>query len=132
MTTVSPVQQQTQAAGAATPASAASLDYNAFLKLLVEQMKNQDPTKPMDSTEYVAQLATFSNVEQSIQANTNLNKLLQASYLSQAGSMVGRTITSHDGEVSGTVSEVRVLSDGIVAVLEGGKEVNVGGGVTVS
>lgn len=132
MTTVSPVQQQTQTANSATPASAASLDYNAFLSLLVEQMKNQDPTEPMDSTEYVAQLATFSNVEQSIQTNTNLTELLQASYLSQAGSMVGRTITSHDGKISGTVSEVRVLDDGIVAVLQNGEEITVGGGVTVS
>lgn len=131
MPTVSPVQQ-TSAPSAATPTSAASLDYNAFLSLLVEQMKNQDPTKPMDSTEYVAQLATFSNVEQSIQTNTNLTELLQASYLSQAGSIVGRTITSHDGKISGTVSEVRVLDDGIIAVLEGGQEVSVGGGVTVS
>lgn len=131
MDAVSSIPQST-AKNAATTASAAALDYNTFLSLLVEQMKNQDPTKPMDSTEYVAQLATFSNVEQSIQTNTNLTELLQASYLSQAGSMVGRTITSHDGSISGTVSEVRVLDDGIVAVLDDGQEVSVGGGVTVS
>jgi flagellar basal-body rod modification protein FlgD len=107
MTTVSPVQQGA-VQNPATPAGAASLDYNAFLRLLVEQMKNQDPTEPMDSTEYVAQLATFSNVEQSIQTNSSLNELLKASYLSQAGSIVGRTVTSHDGSVSGTVAEVRV------------------------
>ena len=44
-----------------TPASqpqAATVDYQAFLKLLVAQMKNQDPTSPMESTDYVAQLAT--------------------------------------------------------------------------
>ena len=131
MTTVSPVQNSsTQNTSSAV--SAASVDYEAFLKLLVEQMKNQDPTKPMDSTEYVAQLATFSNVEQSIQVNDNLNKLLQASYLSQAGSIVGRTLTSADQKVSGTVAEVRVFSDGIIAVLQGGEEVVVQGGVRIS
>ena len=37
-----------------------TLDYNAFLQLLIAQMKNQDPTKPMDSAQYMAQLASFS------------------------------------------------------------------------
>jgi hypothetical protein len=50
-----------------------------------EQMKNQDPTEPMDATEQIAQLATFSQVEQTIQTNKNLEELLQSSSLSQAG-----------------------------------------------
>ena len=49
--------------------SKTQVDYQSFLKLLMAQMKNQDPTKPMESTEYVAQLATFSQVEQSVQMN---------------------------------------------------------------
>ena len=37
-----------------------SLDYNAFLQLLIAQMKNQDPTKPTDPAQFIAQLASFS------------------------------------------------------------------------
>ena len=42
----------------AEQASKTQVDYQSFLKLLVAQMKNQDPTNPMDSTQYMAQLQT--------------------------------------------------------------------------
>lgn len=112
--------------------SKAMVDYNSFLKLLIAQMKNQDPTQPMDSTQYVAQLATFSQVEQSMQANTKLDQILQASSLSQATSLIGHSISSLDGEVSGIVKEVRLFSDGMVAVLESGEQVLVGPGISIT
>lgn len=112
-------------------ASAANVDYETFLRLLVAEMQNQDPTKPMESTEYVAQLATFSNVEQNIQLNTKLEQLLSASYMSQADAIIGRQLTSPDGAVSGTVVEVKVYDDGLVAVLDGGEEMVIGGGVSI-
>ncbi len=111
--------------------SKTSVDYQSFLKLLIAQMRNQDPTQPMDSTQYVAQLATFSQVEQSVQMNTKLDSILQSSALSQADALIGHTITSADGATSGTVSEVRLSSTGLIAVLEDGTEMAVGPGVTV-
>jgi flagellar basal-body rod modification protein FlgD len=80
----------------------------------------------------VAQLATFSQVEQSMQANTKLDQILQASSLSQATSLIGHSISSLDGEVSGIVKEVRVFSDGMVAVLESGEQVLVGPGISIT
>ena len=109
-----------------------TVDYQSFLKLLVAQMKNQDPTNPMDSTQYVAQLAAFSQVEQSVQINSKLDQMLQASALAQADSLIGRTVTSADGKLSGVVEEVRLISNGIVAMLEGGEEIVVGPGVVIS
>ncbi|MGB3387375.1 MAG: flagellar hook assembly protein FlgD [Pseudaminobacter sp.] len=116
---------------AADATSKTAVDYQSFLRLLVAEMKNQDPTNPMDSTQYVAQLAAFSQVEQSVQINTKLDQLLQASTLSQAGSLIGRTVTSADGTLTGTVAEVRVMSDGIIAVIDGGKEIIMGPGVVI-
>lgn len=115
-----------------TSAQKTQVDYKTFLKLLIAQMKNQDPTKPMDSTEYVAQLASFSQVEQSVQINSKLDALMQSSALSQAGSLIGNQITSADGNVTGTVTEVRLTANGLVAVLDGGGEVTVQPGVVVS
>lgn len=112
--------------------SKTQVDYQSFLKLLVAQMKNQDPTNPMDSTQYMAQLAAFSQVEQSVQMNTKLDQMLQSSTLEQAASIIGRTVTSADGETTGKVAEVRLISNGIVAVLEGGKEITMGPGVKIS
>lgn len=113
-------------------AAAASMDYNAFLRLLVAEMKNQDPTKPNDATQYMAQLASFSNVEQAIKTNAKLDALLTTSALSQAESLIGRTITSADGALSGKVTAFKIVSGGAVAVLEGGKELPIGPGVVVS
>ncbi len=109
----------------------ASVDYNAFLQLLIAQMKNQDPTKPMDSAQFIAQLASFSNVEQGIKMNQKLDSLMTSMALSQVDGVIGRTIASSDGAVSGTVAALRVVDGGAVAMLEDGREVTLGAGVTI-
>lgn len=119
------------ASAATDAASKTQVDYQSFLRLLVAEMKNQDPTNPMDSTQYVAQLAAFSQVEQSVHTNSKLDQLLQASSLSQAGALIGRTVASADGSLSGKITEVRILSDGIVAVLDSGENVVMGPGVVI-
>ena len=60
-----PPTSSTAAAGSSTAVSAtsASTDQNMFLQLLVAQLKNQDPTQPMDSTTFVTQLAQFQQLE---------------------------------------------------------------------
>jgi flagellar basal-body rod modification protein FlgD len=125
-------QTQGNSGAANTAAARASLDYDAFLKLLVAQMKNQDPTEPMDATQYMAQLASFSNVEQAIQTNNKLDSLLMASALSQADAVLGRTVTSADGNVSGKVESLKLTSEGLVATLENGQELAVGEGIRIS
>lgn len=112
-------------------AAAASMNYDSFLKLLVTQMKNQDPTQPMDSAQQMAQLATFSQVEQTIKTNKNLETLIQGNALSQAGSVIGRTVTSADGATSGVVSSVTITSTGISAMLASGQQIDVTAGVTI-
>jgi len=112
-------------------ASKTTVDYESFLTLLVAELKNQDPTKPMDSTDFVAQLATFSQVEQTLQTNSKLDQILQASALTQAESLIGREVTSADGETSGIVSQVQINSDGVFAILEDGTTVTVGDGMTI-
>jgi flagellar basal-body rod modification protein FlgD len=112
-------------------AAAATLDYNSFLRLLVAEMKNQDPTKPNDSTQYMAQLASFSNVEQAIKTNNKLDALLTASALNQADGLIGRMITSADGAITGKVTAIKIISGGAVAILEGDKQVPIEPGVVV-
>lgn len=129
--TVPPVTGSNGAGNTTNSVPAPTVDYQSFLKLLIAEMKNQDPTKPMDSTEYVAQLATFSQVEQSVQTNSKLDQLLQTSALAQAGNIIGHTVTSADGDTSGTVSSVRLTSDGLVAVLATGEEVTMQNGVVI-
>lgn len=128
-TPVGATSSQPLASNAAGPMN--QVDYQTFLKLLVAQMKNQDPLSPMESTEYVAQLATFSQVEQSIQMNRKLEDMLQNSTLSQATSLIGKEIESMDGTVKGIVLAVELYSDGVAAVLDNGEKVAMSPGVII-
>src|SRR5271154_327941 len=112
-----PAASTSSAAAASATAATQSLSYNDFLTLLMAEMKNQDPTQPMDPSQMVSQLATVSEVGQAVQTNTTLNSLLTATSLSQAEQLVGQTITSSDGTTSGQVASVSVTSTGAVATL---------------
>lgn len=63
-------------ASAVAPTVTKGLGQDAFLKLLVEQLKHQDPLAPQDSAQFVAQLAQFNSLEQLISINTRLGQLL--------------------------------------------------------
>lgn len=121
--------------GASNTAAAekkATLNYDNFLQLLVAQLKNQDPTQPMDASAQMAQLASFSQVEQTIQTNSKLDSLLTNANLTQASSYIGKTMTSADGTTSGTVASVKVYSDGMIATTTDGKSILVQTGITLS
>jgi flagellar basal-body rod modification protein FlgD len=70
--------QANKAATTSTPSAAEDLKtkYNNFLLLLTKQLQNQDPMSPMDTAAFTQQLVSFSNVEQQIQANQRLEKLI--------------------------------------------------------
>ena len=63
-------------AAAATATSKTGTDQNMFLKLLIAQMKNQDPLQPQDSAQYVAQLAQFTSLERLTGIDDKLSQLL--------------------------------------------------------
>lgn len=88
------------AAGGASPASGGALaslsgNFNDFLKLLMTQLQNQDPTKPLDTNQFTSQLVQFASVEQQINTNSSLTQLIQltqGSELMQSSSMVGKQV----------------------------------------
>ena len=134
--TVTPVSTSTATSAQATSSAASStnntLNYNNFLQLLVAQLQNQDPTNPSDPTAFVSQLASFSAVEQQVNTNSKLDALLTQTELSQAGSMIGLTVTSSDGAVSGQVASVQITSSGATATLTNGQTLSLGAGVKIS
>lgn len=67
----------TSNSAASTAGVSLAKNFDTFLKLLTTQLKNQDPTSPMDSKEFTQQLVQFSQVEQQINQNKNLEKLIE-------------------------------------------------------
>ncbi len=94
-------------------------DSNMFLNLMLQQLKNQDPTQPTDNTEWLSQLAQYSSLEQMTQMNTGLTNCMNyisAMYkdmamnaeITQTLSMVGKevTITIPDEKDSSKTTEI--------------------------
>jgi flagellar basal-body rod modification protein FlgD len=107
-----PLSQAQPAAGAPatgqTPASA--LDQDTFLRLMVAQLRNQDPMNPADSSEFLAQTAQFTSLEKLEQVADLSAQAFAAQMAFGASSLVGRSITYVDGdgaEATGVVSSVR-------------------------
>src|SRR5258705_12367779 len=94
------------AASAATQSTAAKdktklgTNFDTFLTLLTTQLKSQDRLSPLDSIRFTQQLVQFSQVEQSINANQNLESLISLTKArpgSDAGGFLGMTRTPPDG-----------------------------------
>ena len=106
LTTPSTITIPTAATGSAASTTATSAtgtaqtsltnNYNDFLKLLMTQLQNQDPTSPMDTNQFTSQLVQYSSVEQQIATNTSLTQLIQLTQggeVLQASSLVGKPVT---------------------------------------
>lgn len=85
-----------------------NLDKDDFLKLLIAQLTHQDPTKPMEDREFIAQMAQFSSLEQMTNMNQEFSKMAGVMAKSQAVSLLGKTVTVTNGaeNISGVVEEV--------------------------
>lgn len=91
---ISPLQTNIEEAGEALKVEA---DFDTFLSLLTAQLRNQDPLEPVNSTDFVAQLAQFSAVEQQVQTNnvlTGILGLLGGGDVSSLASWLGAEVQS--------------------------------------
>ena len=95
-----PATAQTTAAGSMAPLSG---NFSTFLTLLTTQLKNQDPTSPMDSNQFTQQLVMYSQVEQQIQSNDNLKTQISqgtTSASSMATTYLGKKVSVTNGQAS--------------------------------
>jgi flagellar basal-body rod modification protein FlgD len=93
--------------GASTAVSSgASMTLQDFLKVLLTQLTYQDPLKPMDNQQFMAQIAQFTTLEQTQQTNAGIAQLLTNQASLQSVGLIGRTVdvTTTNGVVTGTVS----------------------------
>ena len=106
------------------------LGKNDFMKLLMQQMRNQDPLSPQSNSESIAQMAQFSSLEQSTNLNSSfqdLAKMMTMNSLTASAHVIGKYATIQDGseEISGKVVSTS-LKEGEVFIklqIEDGKEI---------
>lgn len=101
-------------------AASAGVDLNAngiglqdFMKILLTQLTYQDPLKPMDNQQFMAQIAQFTTLEQTQQLNNKIDALLSTQASLQSVGLIGRSvdITTSTGDVSGTVVSLSLRGD---------------------
>ncbi len=118
-------------------------NFNTFLTMLTTQLKHQDPLSPMDSTQFTNQLVQFSSVEQQINANSNLEKLIKLqqtaqtsqgiSYLGQTVEVAGTDLALQDGAASLSYTLPKEARDVKILIKDSsGKQVNSITGETAS
>lgn len=91
-----------------TKKSNQDLGQEEFLELMVAQLNNQDPTKPMENAEFLGQLAQFGTVNGITELQTSVNSLatsLQSNQALQASTMVGRTVSVPTSSINLTAGE---------------------------
>ena len=99
MATIGPVS-------ASTSNASSSIGLQDFLKILLTQLSYQDPLKPMDNQQFMAQMAQFTTLQQTQALNTKLDELLSTQASLQSVGLLGKTIefNTSSGTVQGTVT----------------------------
>ena len=129
-----PLSSSTSSGGALSGSEASSsltgLGSDDFLKLLIMQLRNQDPLEPMDNSEMLQQIASIRDIELSTTLTASLRTLTGQQRFASASSLIGQHVTgvaSEDGSaLSGVVVGVRFTSDGSpILQLSNGRELPV-------
>jgi flagellar basal-body rod modification protein FlgD len=102
--------------------AAAGMGKDDFMKLLMEQLKNQDPMKPMEDKEFITQMAQFSSLESMNTLTEQMEALTGSQMLVQAATLIGKQATAKlaSGEVvTGTITQVKMIDGKPTAVVNG-------------
>ncbi len=92
--------------GSAGASAANSLTMEDFLKVLLTQLTYQDPLKPLDNQQFMAQIAQFTTLQQTQELNENMARLLNNQAALQSVGLLGRTVTvtTEAGSITGRVT----------------------------
>lgn len=96
-----------------------------FVRILVEELTNQDPLEPNDTQQVLEQLSSLRNIESQMSLQTSLESLVLQNGVAQAGGLIGKTVEGLDGndaKVAGLVTAVRVVDGEAVLELDTGKQ----------
>lgn len=103
------------------------LGQDAFFKLLITQLKNQDPLNPMEDREFVSQMAEFSALEKNEKIYNLLDKKLNPNQLLSSTNLIGKEIKAdiNGVEKSGVVGSLKTIDNKVYAVIDDDSEINI-------
>jgi flagellar basal-body rod modification protein FlgD len=121
-----PTAAQIAQLNAATGATGgeATLGENDFLQLLTTQLQNQDPLQPMSDTDFIAQMATFSQLSAQTTLNSDFSSYSAANSITTAQSYIGQTVTV-SGAAEGAAAATGTVTG--ITVLNGQPQLTIGG-----
>ncbi len=151
MTTVTPSPHTAALPAATTPAKTGStagstateptnpngeLGKNDFLKLMIAQLQAQNPLEPSNGTEYISELAQFSQLEQTTNLAQSSSQSATAQRVAQAVGLIGHTVSYTDPSTgatqSGAVQSAEITPEGATLTIEGTPGVELAGVTEVS
>lgn len=106
----------------------ASISSEEFVKILVEELQNQDPFNPQDTTALLEQLSSLRNIESDTLLGDRIEEMVRQNQVSSAGNLIGKVVAGIDtlnANTSGLVTSVRVTSEGVFLELDSGRSMHV-------
>jgi flagellar basal-body rod modification protein FlgD len=106
-----------------------------FIKMMVTQLQNQDPTQPASSDQLLAQMSQIGQLQASTALQTSLSGLVMQNQIGAAGNLIGKSVQGMDAQnntVSGVVNSVRVQQNQVFLELDNSHELPLGNVTTIA
>ncbi|MGG5252945.1 flagellar hook assembly protein FlgD [Neobacillus sp. SM06] len=87
-----------------------SLGKDDFLKILMTQLQNQDPLNPLQDKDFIAQMATFSTLEQMTNLGATMDKFVKQNQLLEASALIGKTVTYQNDQQQEQSARIKSVS----------------------
>ena len=109
--------------------SAYDLKPEDFIKMMITQLQNQDPTEPVKNEQLLAQMSQISQLQSSTTLTSTLQGITLQNSIGSASSLIGKVVAGLDGDddpVNGLVTAIKVKGNDVTLQLDNGKELGLG------
>lgn len=127
VTPMAAISAQSSTQSQAPTADRLELGQDTFMKLLLTQLKYQDPLSPMEDREFITQMAQFSTLSEMQKLNKSVTEMVAAQTLANATVLIGKTISglSSSGDTVTGVAQAAIMREGKVYLRVGSSELEV-------
>lgn len=117
----------TSTSSSTSAAGGYNLKPDDFIKMMVTQLQNQDPTNPTQSDQLLSQMSQIGQLQTNTQLQSSLQSMVTQSQIGSAGNLIGKQVGGLDdagAAVQGIVNSVKVNTSGVFLQLDNGKELS--------